>query len=416
MIHGDSGAPRLVVIGGGAAGIFGALAAVEANPAARVTVLEKSAQLLAKVRISGGGRCNVTHACFEPRDFVRRYPRGHKALIGPFHRFQARDTVAWFAARGVELKVEADGRMFPVTDDSRTIIDALLGACQEAGIELRTGMDVVDLQPRAGGGFALALKSGQRLEADRVLLASGGLKAGRLRALLETHGHTIAEPVPSLFTFNVETPWVRALAGVSVPAAETQVAGTKLRERGPLLLTHWGMSGPGILKLSAWGARELAARGYRFTLRVDWLPALKPGAVAEALEERRREHPAKCVVNVPLPPLPARLWERLVAEAGIGPEVRWSGLPAKRARALAERLKASEFAVTGKSTNKDEFVTCGGVELREVDFKTLESRRLPGLHFAGEVLDIDGLTGGFNFQSAWTTGWLAGRAMAGVET
>lgn len=401
------------IIGGGAAGIFAAIAAKEANPSARVTVLERSGQFLAKVKISGGGRCNVTHACFEPRELVKRYPRGAKALIGPFHRFQPRDTVAWFERRGVELKTEGDGRMFPVTDDSRTIIDALLGACQEAGVELRGGCEVESIARRPGGGFEVRSRAGPPLSVDRLLVAAGGLKAGRMVALLEGLGHAVEPPVPSLFTFKVETPWVRALTGLSVAEAQVEVVGTKLRERGPLLFTHWGMSGPAVLKLSAWGARELHARDYVCTLRVDWLPSWNEQAVVDRLEQRRVEHPAKAVANVTLGELPGRLWEQLVGMAGIDAAVRWSGLPAKKLRALARVLKAGEFPVTGKSTNKDEFVTCGGVRLREVDFKTMESRLVPGLHFAGETLDLDGVTGGFNFQAAWTTGWIAGRAMAG---
>ncbi len=404
---------RIVVVGGGAAGIFAAITAAEADPSAVVEVYERGSSFLSKVKISGGGRCNVTHACFEPRRLVQNYPRGGKALIGPFHRFQVEDTVAWFDAHGVELKTEKDGRMFPVTDDSLTIMEALLGACRSLGVKLSKSVEVTGVEQLEEGGFQLSLgKVGEVTRCDRLLLATGGPTGGRLQDLIMGLGHKVIAPVPSLFTFNIELEWLRTLSGLSVPDVVTAVEGSKLKERGPVLITHWGVSGPGILKLSAWGARELHARGYGFTLELDWLAGLSRGDVEAALDERRQKAPAKMVSNWPLQPIPARLWEQFLVQAGIAGETRWAELPKAQERALIEILKSSKLPVRGKSTNKEEFVTCGGVSLDEVNFKTMESRLVPGLHFAGETLDIDGVTGGFNFQAAWTTGWLAGHAMA----
>lgn len=403
---------RIVVVGGGAAGFFGAITAAEADPQARVVLLEKGPAFLAKVRISGGGRCNVTHACFEARPLTERYPRGNRALIAPFHRFQPRDTVEWFRRRGVELKTEADGRMFPVTDSSQTIIDCLMQAARGAGVQLRNNCGVERLARRDGGGFLLTTGPGETLAADRVLLATGGCRAAAAGALAESLGHTLEPPVPSLFTFHVETPWLRTLPGLSVADVEAGVPEAGLRERGPLLVTHWGLSGPVILRLSAWGARALHRLDYRFVLQVNWLPHLNADQLAAELAGRRRDHPAKSLTTLPLAPLPGRLWEKLVEASGVPGATRWSNLSKAQTHALVGQLARTVFPVTGKSLNKDEFVTCGGVKLAEVDFKTLESRLCPGLHFAGELLDVDGITGGFNFQAAWTTGWLAGQALA----
>ncbi len=377
---------RIVVVGGGAAGFMAAITAAEAG--ADVTIVEKSREFLGKVRISGGGRCNVTHACFDAREFATRFPRGERELIGPFQRFGARETVEWFESRGVKLKTEADGRMFPVTDSSQTIIDCLVNAAKHAGVKLVTNHGVAS----ASQLFA---------DHDRVLLATGGCRTDAGGKLAASLGHTIEPPVPSLFTFHIATPWLRALAGISVESVEISADG--LREHGALLVTYTGLSGPAILRLSAWGARELHALDYQFPLIVNWLPNVN---VLAELEKKRREYGAKLVVSTPL--LPARLWERLVD----APELRWSKLSRSEQHRLEQRLTRMELPVTGKSLNKDEFVTCGGVRLREVNFKTMESRVRPGLYLAGELLDIDGITGGFNFQAAWTTGWLAGRAMA----
>lgn len=403
---------RIVIAGGGAAGFFAAIACAEKNQGAEIVVLEKSSQFLHKVKISGGGRCNVTHALFDEREFAARYPRGERALIAPFKQFQASDTVEWFAARGVKLKTESDGRMFPVTDSSQTIVDYLLNAARQAGVKARTNCSVERVARDSGGGFTLTLSSGEGLSCDKLLLATGGCRTPALGQLAVSLGHTLEAPVPSLFTFHVETPWLKELAGVSVENVEASVAGSKLRERGALLATHWGLSGPAILRLSAWGARELHERNYCFTLRVNWLPHLREEQLVHELQARRGSQGAKQIVNSPIPPLPARLWEQLVLAAGVPRDARWSALSCLAQHQLLQQLLRAEFTVSGKSLNKDEFVTCGGVRLDEVNFKTMESRICPGLFFAGELLDIDGVTGGFNFQAAWTTGWLVGRAMA----
>ena len=429
---------RVIVVGGGAAGFFAAITCAEAAPEAEVTILERGPQFLSKVRISGGGRCNVTHACFDARELTARFPRGAHALLAPFKNFQASDTVAWFAARGVKLKTEADGRMFPVSDSSQTIIDCLMNAAKAAGVRLRLNAGVERVTKLPNGKFALMLgrvgsplpavvtrvndgaqrtarpteKSGETFDCDRLLLATGGCRAAAAGQLAVSLGHTLETPVPSLFTFHIATPWLRPLAGISVESVEASVPGAKLRERGALLVTHWGLSGPAILRLSAWGARELHGFNYRFPLQVNWLPHLRAEAIAAELKSRRETQPARLVVNVPVTPLPLRLWEQLVLAAGIPRDTRWAALSRTAQHRLVQQLIRTELPVTGKSLNKDEFVTCGGVRLGEINFKTMERRICPGLHFAGELLDIDGITGGFNFQAAWTTGWLAGRAMA----
>jgi len=377
-----------------------------------VTILEKSARCLDKVRISGGGRCNVTHACFEPREFVTRYPRGGRALLGPFTRFSARDTVDWFAARGVKLKTETDGRIFPATNSSQTIVDCLLQAAQTAGVKLRLNCAVESVVKNAAGKFELKLSGGEMIFCDKTLLATGGCRAAAAGQMAVTLGHTLESPVPSLFTFQIESPWLRSLAGVSLEVAEVSVPAAKLSERGPLLVTHWGLSGPAVLKISAWGARALFDLNYQFSLLVNWLPEANAEKIIREFQARRESAGAKLLVNVPLLPLTARLWEELVLAAGIPRNTRWSALTRAQAQALAQQILRSEFLVAGKSLNKDEFVTCGGVKLGEVNFQTMESKVCPGLFFAGELLDLDGITGGFNFQAAWTTGFIAGQAMA----
>jgi len=404
---------RIVIVGGGAAGFFAALACAEARRGAEILILEKTAQVLSKVKISGGGRCNVTHACFDARELTTRYPRGERTLIAPFQQFQAADTVAWFEQHGVKLKTESDGRMFPTTDSSQTIIDCLINTATAAGIKLKTNCGVETIVKKPGGGFELKLSTGETLAGDKLLLATGGCRTPALGQLAISLGHTLEPPVPALFTFHVEIPWLRELAGVSLETVEVSVPETRLRERGALLLTHWGLSGPAILRLSAWGARELHDKNYQFPLHLNWLPHWNAEKLAVEFQKQRKLQPAKFIVNTSLAKLPARLWEQLVLASGIARDTRWAALAGGAQHKLIQQLLRSELPVTGKSLNKDEFVTCGGVRLGEINFKTMESRICSGLFFAGEVLDIDGITGGFNFQAAWTTGWLAGRALAG---
>lgn len=404
-------APRIAIAGGGAAGFFAALACAEANPEAHITVFEKSSQFLAKVRISGGGRCNVTHSLFNEREFATRYPRGGNALIGAFKQFQARDTVAWFESHGVRLKTESDGRMFPVTDSSATIIDCLLGCARRAGIELLSncGIDAVE---RTENGFQLRLSNGHSFKCDRLLLATGGCRTAGLGQIAVSLGHTLEPPVPSLFTFHIESRWLRELSGVSLESAVVSIRELNLSERGPILVTHWGLSGPAVLRLSAWGARQLHEKDYRVRLTLNWLPDWNDQTLAAELTLRRAQQPGRLITNVPIAPLSARLWEKLVLASGIPSQTRWAALSNSSQHQLIQQLLRTELPVSGKSLNKDEFVTCGGVRLNEVNFKTMESRICPGLFFAGELLDIDGITGGFNFQAAWTTGWIAGRSMS----
>ena len=406
---------QIAIIGGGAAGFFAAIASARANPENEISIYERGSEFLTKVRISGGGRCNVTQACYDPRTLSEHYPRGERALISPLHRFSPGDTVAWFEAHGVRLKTEPDGRIFPVTDSSRTIIDCLLGAAQAAGVRLfpRKGIDQARID--APGTFALSLSNAEIIKCDRLLLATGGTRSVSGAQIAQSLGHTVVPPVPSLFSLHVSTPWLRSLPGVSIPNVEVTVAGTKLRERGPMLITHNGVSGPAILRLSAWGARVLHGLDYRFTLRLNWLPDLTEEAIRAQLQSLRKSNPNRLVINSPLAPLPARLWEQLALTAAIDRETRWTTLSRTKAQALARVLTRTELEVNGKSLNKDEFVTCGGVCLSEINFKTMESRITPHLYFAGELLDFDGVTGGFNFQAAWTTGWIAGHAMADRE-
>jgi len=400
------------VAGGGAAGFFAAISCAEAAPDADVTVLERSAQFLSKVRISGGGRCNVTHACFDAREFTTRFPRGQRALLAPFGTFPASETVAWFESRGVKLKTERDGRIFPVSDSSQTIIDCLLRAARAAKVRLLLNRGADRVTRRPAGGFELTLSNDETLASDCLLLATGGCRSAAAGHLAVSLGHTLEPPVPSLFTFHIETPWLRELAGISVDSVEASVPGAGLHERGALLVTHWGVSGPVILRLSAWGARVLHGVSYRFPLHLNWLPQLDADAISAELHVRRQKRSSRFIRNMPISPLPARLWEQLAAAAGVTRDTRWAALSRAAQHRLIQQLIRTEFQVSGKSLNKDEFVTCGGVRLSEVNFKTMESRICPGLYLAGELLDIDGITGGFNFQAAWTTGWLAGNAMA----
>ncbi len=409
---------QVIVVGGGAAGFFGAIACAEAHPQAQVTLLEASRQPLSKVRISGGGRCNVTHACFEPALLVQSYPRGDKALRGAFSRFQPRDTVAWYAQRGVKLKTEADGRMFPITDDSETIVDCLTQSARRAGVVVRVADPIASVTTQ-NAKFELVLKSGERLSSDRLLLATGSSAQGY--QIAKSLGHSIVPSVPSLFTFNIADPVLRSLAGVAVESVRAkllipdQPSDKSLEQTGALLITHWGMSGSAVLKLSAWGARVLHDCRYHAKLQVNWLPQETPETVRIALQSLKETQPKKTIASHCPFALSRRLWQYLSDRAGILPDTRWANLPKAQLNQLVQELTQGLYPIQGKSVFKEEFVTCGGVALKEVDFKTMQSRCCPGLFFAGEILDIDGVTGGFNFQSAWTTGWLAGQAIGRLD-
>ncbi len=402
------------MVGGGAAGFFAAITAAEMG--AKVRLLEKSGRFLEKVRISGGGRCNVTHACPDIRAMAGNYPRGSRAVLGPFHQFSMTDTVEWFGRRGVRLKTERDGRMFPESNTSETIVACLLGSARDAGVELFANTEVASLDVVHGGGFRLGISGikGETvsLVANRVLLATGGCRSASQGLLAAKLGHALIPPVPSLFTFIIESGWLRSLSGISLEDVEVVAGDLGLRQRGPILITHWGLSGPVVLKMSAWGARDLHAANYRFTVRVNWMPGKLLDDIVGEIQNRRQSAGNKLVSQIPIAPVPLRLWENLVMAAGLNRDARWSGITRNQIHALGLQLTRSEFPVAGKSLNKDEFVTCGGIKLGEVNLQTMESRVSPGLFFAGELLDIDGITGGFNFQAAWTTGYIAGRAMA----
>jgi len=407
-------AKKLVVIGGGAAGIFCAVNAARMNPVLDVILLEKSSKFLSKVRISGGGRCNLTHACFDREEMSRHYPRGQRFVKKAFHRFFTTDTIQWFEERGVPLKTEADGRMFPQSDNSESIVSCLLKEVNQYKVDIRMNAEVLQLQEKENG-FALLLSQAKTLEADYVCVACGGYpKTSMFDWLLQT-GHTIEPPVPSLFTFNIPHHPVTGLMGVSVPAATVKISGTKMEETAPLLITHWGLSGPAVLKLSARGARELAERNYHFSVIVNWLPGQQDQQLAIQFRSIRTELAAqKISLRNPFG-LPQRLWDLLLELSGIDKEKRWADLPAKEQNKLVANIVHCSFDVKGKTTFKEEFVTAGGISLSGIDVNTMQSKTVPGLYFAGEIMDVDGVTGGFNFQHAWTSGFIAASAVAGRE-
>jgi predicted Rossmann fold flavoprotein len=402
----------VIIVGGGPAGFFAAIRCAELNNALRVLVIEKAQQTLGKVLISGGGRCNVTHACFDPAQLVTYYPRGGAALRGAFTRFQPADTVKWFEVRGVKLKAESDGRMFPVTNSSKTIVDCLRTSARRAGVSVRTGTSLKGLVCGSRSGFVLTIQdeSGiHELKTSQLLMATGG--DSKTQEMVKTLGHTIAAHVPSLFTFNVSDKRIEGLAGVTVESVTVKL--DSLTQRGPLLITHWGMSGPAVLKLSAWGARLLSEKQYRATMQVNWLGDTTFDKTLDVLQRHKefQENARRKVLNEPaFTQLPIRMWKQLAQE--IVKDKKWGEVSKEVLRQLAQELTTGQFEISGKGQFKDEFVTCGGVCLDEVDFKTMQSKLVPELFFAGEVLDIDGVTGGFNFQSAWTTGWLAGSAIS----
>lgn len=392
----------LIVLGGGAAGVFTALRAKEVNPKAKVAILEKTAVLLAKVRVSGGGRCNVTHHCFDPNQLVLNYPRGSRELKGPFHTFQPKDTVQWFESRGVALKAEADGRMFPITDSSETIIECFLQEAKKLGVEILTRQKIEKVT-QTDTGFTVG-----PYEAKRVVLATGSSPFGR--EVAKELGHTIQSPVPSLFTFNIPSSPLKELSGISVEDVVIQMMGHSLKQRGALLITHFGFSGPAALKLSAWGARIFHEHNYKIPIGINWIPSKTGEELISTLKTLKEKSPNKTLLVENPFHLPKNLWKTLLNDAR-----KFNDIPLKDLQALAQRLREDIYQVDGKTTHKEEFVTCGGVTLKEVNFKTMESKICPGLYFAGEILDIDGVTGGFNFQSAWTTGFISGSSVFNLK-
>lgn len=396
----------LIILGGGAAGIFAAINAKLTHPTANILLLEKNAVLLTKVRISGGGRCNVTHACFEPKQLIKNYPRGEKELLGPFHVFGPSDTIKWFESKGVLLKTEADGRIFPQTDQSETIIQALLKEANRLGVIIKL-TEHIEILEHNESYFILRTKKDQIYQTINLLLATGSSPQGYKWA--EQLGHTIQKPVPSLFTFNVPTSSLKDLSGVSVNPVRLQILGTKLIQEGPILITHFGFSGPAILKLSAWGSKYLHEQNYQTQLTINWITLSKEIAFAK-LQEVKAFFPYKTLLQENLFGLPKNLWKKFLEMLGISYKKRFIEIPLQHVKNLAQKLTEDRYRVEGKTTNKQEFVTCGGVTLKEVDFKTMQSKICPRLFFAGEILDIDGITGGFNFQNAWTTGYIAGKS------
>ncbi len=391
----------ILIVGGGAAGFFTAINIVEKNPKLKVAILERGSEVLSKVRVSGGGRCNVTHACFEPNELVKFYPRGEKELRGPFHQFCSGDTVEWFSNHGVELKIEADGRMFPVSNSSQTIIDCFLAATQKLGITVLTGQSVQSIFKK--DNFWKIETQNENYITEKLILATGSNP--KIWEMLQTFGHAIVNPVPSLFTFNIKDARIKELPGVSA-IVSVKVKDTKLTATGPLLITHWGMSGPAILKLSAWGARILFEKNYQFTIFVNWLNDVDTDEAEKILKDLKQEHAKKAVSKKSPFDFPNRLWESLVLASNISEETKWADLSKIQLQNLANQLTNSSFQVNGKSTFKEEFVTAGGIDLKEINFKTMESKLHENLYFAGEIVNIDAITGGFNFQNAWTSGFI----------
>lgn len=405
---------QIIIVGGGASGFMAAITAAELNPNAKIVILEKNKTVLNKVRVSGGGRCNVTHNPSDLRFFIKNYPRGEKLMRKLLHRFDAVATIKWFETKGVKLKTEVDGRMFPVTDSSQTVIECMIRTARNLNIEIRTGISVksfsADFQDRPR--FTVYLDGGEEIQTDRLLIATGGYPKASGFEWLQEHQHDVIDPLPSLFTFNTPDNYLLPLAGVSVQDTVVKIMGTKHEWQGPLLITHWGFSGPAILKLSAWGARDLAEQHYNFICKINWLPQMNEQQVREFLVSEKTKTPKQQISSHARFGIPSRLWKAFLEKCDIPDELRWSEATNKSLNRLIELLTNSQFEVKGKTTFKEEFVTCGGISLASIDHETLESQAVPGLYFAGEVIDVDGITGGFNFQNAWTTGYIAGTSMA----
>lgn len=401
----------LIIVGGGAAGFYGAIQAAELNNNLKILIIEKSTKLLSKVKVSGGGRCNVTHNCLEPKSLSKHYPRGEKALRSIFKDYHAAHTIQWFQSKGVKLKVEEDGRMFPQTNDSQTIINCFLEAASRLRIKIEMGKGVVNIQ-KTENRFLLKLQDGSELSARKILLAIGGNAASSHYSLVESLGHPINPPIPSLFTFNDADKRFKDLMGIAVSNAEVKIVSSKFTNTGPLLITHWGLSGPAVIKLSAWAAEYLHQQAYTFTCLVSWIGPVKEDDIRNFLVDHKKTKGKQNVMNNPLFNLPQRLWTRLCELAAIENQKIWAELPQKNINKLLENLIRCPFSIKGKTTFKEEFVTCGGINLNDVHLETMESKKVSGLHFAGEVLNIDGETGGFNFQAAWSTAYVAAKAIA----
>lgn len=399
---------KITIIGGGAAGFFAAIAAKSHFPDVHVSILEKTSKFLGKVKISGGGRCNVTNATFNNRMLSENYPRGEKFLRKAFEQFNAQDTVNWFESRGVALKTYPDNCIFPLSNESQSIIDCFLNEARKLGIELQTNQSVEQIR-KTDYGFEIETNQGIH-SADRVIITVGGQAKSTWFTAIESFGHNIIPPVPSLFTFNMPNEPIKALMGVVIEHARVRMEGQKLLGIGPLLITHWGMSGPAILQLSAWGARILAEKNYNCSILVNWLDEMKEEGLRQEIQSIQKIHGAKMLQNHNPFPIPNRLWIYLLEKNEIKPEMRWQDLVGKHANKLINTLINDRYDVQGKTTYKEEFVTAGGIDLEEIDVKTMQSKLIPGLYFAGEVTNIDGITGGFNFQGAWTTGYIAGKS------
>lgn len=401
----------LIVVGGGAAGFFGAINTASLNADLKILILEKSNRLLTKVRVSGGGRCNVTHHCFEPSPLSRHYPRGQKQLKKMFREYQATDVVDWFQTRGVKLKTEADGRMFPVSDSSETIIDCFLSEASRLKIRIEKQAEVVDVESQPDGHYLIKTLTQKEYVTKKILITTGGSPKLSSYEWVAKMGHQIISPVPSLFTFNDRDKRLKDLMGVSVSKGKIQIAGTNFKEAGPILITHWGLSGPAVIKLSAWAAAYLHEHHYTFIALVNWIGDVSEEELKSTLSNQIQAHPKKTIIKDSQFGLPTRLWVRLCELAEIGETKIWSELSKKSINKLMENLIRCPFQIQGKTTFKEEFVTCGGVSLEDVNLDTMESKRKSGIYFAGEVLNIDGETGGFNFQSAWTTSYIAASAI-----
>ncbi len=410
---------RLIVIGGGAAGFFCAVNAAAQNSNLEITLIEKSNKLLSKVRVSGGGRCNVTHACFSISEMIKKYPRGEKFLKQAFHHFFTTDTIAWFEKRNVKLKTESDGRMFPESNSSETIINCLLDEANKYNVQILMNREIVKIEKISSSQnkhhFQLLSKDGSVLEPDFVCIASGGYHKTEQYNWLTQLGHSFESPVPSLFTFNVPKNPISELMGISVENAQVKINGTKYSQSGPVLITHWGFSGPAVLKLSSFAAKELSKMNYNFSVSINWLGDYHENSLLEKLRSIRHDLGSKKMINKNPFNLPQRLWEYHLKQCGINVEIRWADLPAKQQNQLAKQLCAQQFHVKGKTTFKEEFVTAGGIKLNEIDANTMHSKIVPNLFFAGEILDVDGITGGFNFQHAWTSGWIAAKEIAKIN-